>query len=106
MASSPKATVAYGPSMWPAEKASAGVRWHWPQSNDAAQVPWTCAVWAPTRIGSGVPPPRLGSPVPQIEFGGAPVALATPPWHMVQVVFHVAPWHWAQATPVLPPERS
>jgi hypothetical protein len=29
-----------------------------------------------------------------------------PPWHIVQVVFQVAPWHWAQETETVPPTPS
>ena len=44
--------------------------------------------------------------MPQVAFGGAPDWLATPPWHMVHVVFQAAPWQEAHETPAEPPDRS
>ncbi len=63
-ATPPKVTRAtgVGSSMWPAERIEAGFTWHTPQSKATAFPAVRCRVWAPTRIGSSVPPPRAGSP--------------------------------------------
>ena len=52
-------------------------------------------------------------PFPHVAFGGAPVPLSVPPWHITQFVFQLATpsgrlrsWHCAQETPVTPPVRS
>ena len=57
-----------------------------------------CELCAPTRTRSAA--------WPHVVRGGAPVWLSVPPWHVVHVVFQVAPWHWAQATAVEPPTPS
>ena len=67
----------------------------------AAASPWvaaTWAVWVPTRTASVA--------LPHVVFGGAPVWLSVPPWHITQFVFQVAPWHWAQEVLALPPTPS
>ena len=81
------------PVMWPTVRASVGTAWQLPQATGAAsELPARWLVWAPTRMLV-----VADDPFPQVGRGGAPVVLLVPPWHMVQLVFQLAPWQLEQA---------
>jgi hypothetical protein len=95
-----KATSAVAPFEWPVASASAGTTWQ------VAQVTGLERPWVAARCASCVPTRTASAERPQTVFGGAPVWLPTPPWQKVQLVLHVAPWHCAQETVVVPPTPS
>jgi hypothetical protein len=100
LASPEKATSAVAPFEWPLASASAGTTWHALQAT-GLEIEWVAARWAVC-----VPTRTVSAALPQTVLGGAPVWLSTPPWHITQLVFQVAPWQAAQEIGVEPPTPS